>query len=194
MIDPSADFAGQLADMRRRIDELERHASRMPSTLALDSLTVGGLNAATFDGDTYVPTFTGMNIGTGGSARNDAEWEYVGGPNSGDRGLLTIHGAIVFGTSGQTFPTTPTISMPSGFELVSTNNLRPLGQVYFQDDSTPANNRLGTVASSGAANTMRFFIGGFTGGSAGLSTGSPFTWAANDAMLWSLQGALVERT
>lgn len=194
MIDPVMEQAQALAEMRRQIAELQRAVGRAITSLALDSLTVGGEAAATFDGGTYVPTFTGMDIGTGGSARNDAEWEFVGGPNSGDRGLLTIHGAIVFGTSGQTFPTTPTISMPSGFELVSTNNLRPLGQVYFQDDSTPANNRLGTVASSGAANTMRFYIGGFTGGSAGLSTGSPFTWAANDAMLWTLQGALVERT
>lgn len=141
---------------------------------------------------TYTPTLTGMVIGTGGSPFNQAEYQWVGGALVGDEGMLSIRGHIVFGTSGQTFPTAPTFSLPSGFQFVTTgltdHTQIPIGWTYMTDSSTAANNRMGSVTPN-SATTVRPFQSGWSAARATLTTTTPFTWASGDGIEWSILAA-----
>ncbi len=87
-------------------------------------LQAGG-NAQVSSG-TYTPTMTGWAVGAGS---NSASWVFVGGPNTGDKGILRVDGRIVMG-SGFTAPASNAkISIPAGFS-VSVTGGKPVGQGY----------------------------------------------------------------
>lgn len=129
----------------------------------------------------YNPTLTGMVPGTGGS--NNAEYTWVGGPNAGDKGTLSASGVITFGTSGQTFPTAPTIALPSGFNLNSTVTTRPIGKWRFVDANAGANDRYLDLAPS-SASAVRPMLGGESSNPATLTTTTPVTWQSSDRIEW----------
>lgn len=172
--DPLAAYAQRTTELEAQVAELKRRLS-VPYAAPL----------ALVDSGTYTPTLTGMVAGTGGSPANTAIWVYTGGPNTGDIGHLHLEWLFRFGSSGQTFPTAPTISLPSGFNFVSVDSNRPIGQCSLTDDSASAASRLGQLTPQ-AAGTFRVRQGGHSGGFGGLTTTSPFTWASND----SINGAL----
>lgn len=134
---------------------------------------------------TYTPTLVGMAIGTGGSAANAAAWTYMG--NADGNGELRIEGGIVFGTAGTTFPAaTITASLPTGFTAISTDTQRLL---VGQNEML-----LGVTGYVGpcrleSSTTVRFMVNNasatyLTIGS--TSTLIPGTWAAGDALYWSV--------
>lgn len=140
----------------------------------------------TFAGTTYTPTLTGMAIGTGGSASNTALYRWVGGPNTGDLGILFLRGRIVFGTTGQTFPTSATIAVPSGLNLVTGGaaNLTPSGWAVYDDSGTPY---FGAVSYN---STTTLWLSCFNASATFLtntnvSTSAPFTWGNGDAINWT---------
>lgn len=139
----------------------------------VDSVTTG-LNTGVFSG-TYTPTLSGMAVGTGGSATNSAVYSFVAGQ-------LTVAGAIIFGTTGTTFPgANINISLPSTF--VSSDYAASwfgmcnmaVGGITF----------LG-VCSQNTSTTVRFVV--LNAAAAGslthlaTSTTVPGTWAAGDTI------------
>lgn len=142
---------------------------------------------------TYTPTLTGMVIGSGGSATNAADYVFIGGTETGNQGLMHVIGTVTFGSSGQTFPTAPTISIPSGFTNVSAaSSSRPCGSWHAVDIGTGANNRIGPVFISIGGNLVRPLLGGDDTQVALISTTTPFTWASGDSIYWEVN-LLVER-
>lgn len=127
----------------------------------------------------YTPTLVNMAVGAGGV--NTANFVFVGGVGVGGQGLLTIDGVVTFGTSGQTFPNAPTISLPPGFNVAGTNTATPVGHVRMTDSDTGANSRVGVVTIL-TGTTFRPANGGDSQQVSGLSPTGPFTWAAGDSI------------
>jgi hypothetical protein len=153
-----------------------------------DQLVLGavGGGVAVSEGS-YTPTLTGMAIGTGGGATNTADWTFVGGPNVGDVGLMHIDWELIFGASGATFPTTPTIALPAGFNFVETSTAAlPHGRVFLSDNNTAANSRYAEIGPT-SVSTWRVTLGGISAGTSALTTTTPFTWAGGDSMRGSLR-------
>lgn len=155
---------------------------------------------------TYTPTLTGMNIGTGGSAINSAIYSYVGGPNIGDKGLLSLEGVVIFGTSGATYPTSGEISLPSGFNLSGfalIGNARPsCGFCNIFDSSVTIGyvglmqpRSLTTVGVILTNVTITTHTGTVvtTVGRGSTSPTLPFIWADTDGIYWTCSGMLVTR-
>lgn len=164
---------------RRALLELKR---------LIDALTAG--KAATEYSSLYVPTLTGMAVGTGGASSNVANYTFVGGPAVGDRGIITVIGSAVYGDTGRTFPTSPTFSLPPGFQLASANNLRPIGLAYLGDFGTGVNDRNAAVYINDAS-SVRLILSGWTAALANITTTFPFTWAAGDSMHYQYTFAAV---
>lgn len=132
----------------------------------------------------YTPTLTGMVVGTGGT--NAAEYAFIGGPNTGDKGILVVHGIAQFGTAGQTFPTSPTISLPSGFSTSLSSGTHDLGGAVLADAT--GLNHAGRVWIAGAT-TIRPVLQQVSGATLFynvLSTTTPFTWANGDSIVWTV--------
>lgn len=137
---------------------------------------------------TYTPAHSGINIGTGGGAGNVGYWQFVGGPNVGDYGFLALMGSIVLGTTG--FSVTSSLTpLPPGFAWDPTpDGSMPIGFAHLSDASNGAANVLWNVAGWSA--TQVRFIGPAAGT---LTSGAPFTWAANDVMRWSVPARAARR-
>jgi len=74
---------------------------------------------------TYVPVCTNFNVGSGG-AINTADYVFIGGPNVGDRGILSVYGYLIFGSSGTTFPPgagNSKVSLPVGFNFIANSGV-----------------------------------------------------------------------
>lgn len=136
----------------------------------------------------YTPSLTNTVPGTGGG--NSAEFVYVGEANVGGRGQITVDGSIVYGTSGQTFPSSIQISLPSGYGFPVVDLSFAIGHVRFNDANAGANSRLGFVTPS-ASNAFRPLVGGDATAIAGLTPTTPFTWAQGDQIVYHLNAHVV---
>lgn len=114
---------------------------------------------------TFTPVLTGMVVGAGGTNlmnyhRSD--------------GWLDFDWTLIFGSSGQTFPTSPTFSFPVAFAVTEETFLATLldtGIARYQG-----------LAATSTASTLALVI--FTGGAsvALVTTTTPFTWGATDSI------------
>lgn len=132
----------------------------------------------------YTPTLGNMAIGTGGSAQNTADYVFVGGPRSGDRGLLSVTGTVQFGTTGMTFPQagSETITLPAAFRFVGTSSLHIVGHVTYNGTS----NAVGALWSSGTnayrpVNSTTSTTQNVWGDISGTV---PFAWVAGNSIQW----------
>jgi len=165
---------------------------------ATDSVTVDGGNVSlvanvadvTYNGiqvaiietsSADVPALTGMTIGGAGGV-NVLQWRYVGGPDSGDVGVLFGFGTITFG-AGAVLPVAPTIGIPAAFTIASGSNLRSWGWAYFADASAPANDRIGTIFTNNV-NSVRPLVSGYTAALATLAAAVPIVWAVGDSIFY----------
>lgn len=139
-------------------------------------------NGAVVLGGEYIPELDGLTIGTGGSALNTAKYRYVGQPNVGGIGTMTITGRLVFGTTGVSYPTTWSYAtMPPGFNYdgISGQQFTPVGWVRVTTSTVSA---LGPVIIHQTnIGRVRFLIGKadvtYLDG-VGPSSTIPGTWAA----------------
>lgn len=133
--------------------------------------------------DTYTPGLTNCSVGTGGSVFNSATYVYVGGPNTGDYGILQVSGRLVLGTGGgANMGTGPAAALPSGFQA--------------QAPASTGQNRLGlcTVISSigfvqwSSSTAVAFVVAGagstYVSGTT-ITSSVPGTWAAGDALTYN---------
>jgi len=129
------------------------------------------------DTGTYTPTLTGMAIGTGGTPLNTASFCYIGG-------VLVVEGNIQFGTSGQTFPTAPTLTLPSGYTMTTFFSARPIGNATFNDSGSGgfAGRVFAATSSTVAFNAEN--AAGTHSSLVALSTTVPYTWASNDGIYY----------
>lgn len=132
------------------------------------------------DTGTYAPTLGGMAIGTGGSAANTASFNFIGG-------LLIVEGNIVFGTSGQTFPTAPTVTLPTGYTVTTATVNRPCGVAALNDSGVGTFSGFCRVATSSTVQFTAEQSSGASGVVAAISTTNPMTWAAGDSIQYSFQ-------
>lgn len=130
---------------------------------------------------TYTPTLGGMILGTGGT--NSCQFRY-------DNGRLRIKFRLTFGTSGQTFPTSPSLTLPGGTDpggaavLVApaAANELMLGNVTLFDVGNsitkghPRYNGTDTDKIGLVSNAAT------TSGTTGITTTVPFTWGSGDIM------------
>lgn len=130
------------------------------------------------DSGTYTPTLTGMAIGTGGSAANTASFHFIGG-------VLFVEGSIIFGTSGQTFPTTPTMSIPAGYTIATATANRPCGWASIIDSGTGTFTGRCHVITSTSVGFVAENSAATSGVVAAISTTNPMTWASSDQFLYS---------
>lgn len=73
-----------------------------------------GLRTEAVETGDYVPNLVNFSVGTTGTPINDARYTFVGGPNPGDEGLLSVYGRWQLGTNF-TITATPAVQLPSGF-------------------------------------------------------------------------------
>lgn len=128
----------------------------------------------------YIPILGGMVIGTGGSAQKSADFRY-------QDGRLVIRFRLFFGTTGNTYPSNPTIYLPGVLELggacvlrdpsianelisgsvsVIDNGVSVLkGRIKFNNTATDRVEIISDAATTGA-----------------IGTSSPFTWGNNDGI------------
>lgn len=145
--------------------------------------------------NTYAPTLSPMVVGTGGT--NTAYWTYTNSGNSASSlGMITIEGRMVFGTSGQTFPSTPnTLSYPTGFtgnglldQYVGGCNMSVAGAPYggFMVHKSGTTMAPTVFAYNPTAATTPQFLT-----YAAIASGIPGTWTANN---WLYYQAFVPGT
>jgi Collagen triple helix repeat (20 copies) len=139
---------------------------------------------------TYVPAIAQAVVGTGG--QNSARYTFIGGPNVGDVGQITVSGYLVFGSAGQTFPESNLlIPLPAGFnfaQYLSGYGYNPIGVCQANDYTgagypgvcvprsltqfCPAE-----VVTSATYGTILFY---------GNSSSIPFAWAVNDSIFYNV--------
>lgn len=133
----------------------------------------------------FAPVLTNMAIGTGGGAFNVSEYKYTDGE-------YRQRGRIVFGSTGATFPTTPDVGLPTGIvqraPLIANELL--LGSVTLFDTGVAI--ARGYVGYPGTVTSrVRLLQNAATaGGTAGITTTSPWTWNAGDAIEYDFIGKM----
>lgn len=141
---------------------------------------------------TYTPTLTGMAIGTGGSAANGGYYTYIGGPSVGNAGIMHAEGRVIFGTSGTTFPTSPTISLPAGFNFQtgssSTNKIN--GSAAFNDSGAEYDGVL-KVSTVSTFKPMCHSAATAYLTPVNLTALIPFTFGAGDIIDWSFVASVI---
>jgi len=125
---------------------------------------------------TWTPTLTNMAIGTGGGAGVAAGYAY-------NPGVLAIDVGIVFGTTGFSMGTTPSLSLPPGFTASRSNA------------SMVASLGVGLIAGGAFFDGMAVHdtttsirllakrVDTTYAGRAGITATVPATWAANDQII-----------
>lgn len=171
----NVDLAGALSDIAALLGDV--------ATLIADVATLD-LTKAGFETGTFSPTLTNINIGTGGSALNSAIYHYVGGPNIGDSGLLTVTGRITLGTSGQSVGTGPQATIPPGFSIPAPVQT---GANRYGVATLLTNANIGFVQQAGAT-AVAFVVGGagstYVTGTT-ITSAVPGTWGAGDALTYT---------
>lgn len=149
-------------------------------TLTLTDGTVGGDQIAGVESGTYTPTLLqGFSVAT--FSPNTANYSFVGGPASGDKGILTINARHTFDSAPTSSGVEIQFSLPSGFTLNPTwSGITIVGQVLLFDTSTPANSV--TWSTSAYTDKVRFLN---TLGTIAATGVAPFTFANGDSIGWS---------
>lgn len=161
--------------INQRITSLER-ASSSGAVLAA---------AATWQGGAYTPTFTGVNLGSTGT--NVAQYVFVGGPNSGDRGIMSALGQWVLGGTGFSVTSPVDFSLPPGFTTPLTTNSPPIAVVTYQGPGgTEYQGFAYIVNSSSRLQLYHWGVSGALISRALISGTAPFTWAAGHFCRWSV--------
>lgn len=145
---------------------------------------------------TYTPALVGLATGTGGTPINTATYQFIGGANVGDYGVMNIGWHFQFGSSGQTFPTSsPRFGLPSGFAFDingGVSNAYEIGYLMMIDVSASVNNCSGHFVRIGTSLIM--VMDSSTGTRVDITTTVPFTWASGDRIIGNVQGIATVRT
>lgn len=122
----------------------------------------------------YTPTLTGFAVGTGGAAAAGTWYKYVGG-------RVRVKFVFVFGSSGATFPTGATVTLPSGLSMRAPYWANEVFAACQMLDSGTASTWAGLVVYNGT-DVDKFRINYKNGflTSASLTTTAPWTWVAGD--------------
>lgn len=122
----------------------------------------------------YTATQTSFNTGTGGSATADTQYKYTNGD-------VRVRYNFVFGTSGTTFPTAPSFSLPVQASVVPVTNYVYSSMGAILDASAPATNLAYTRANATSVTSVQIqtLVSGAT---ATITTTVPWTWAQADTM------------
>lgn len=181
---------GVVDAIRRRLSELERKALAAIADIAGHETRLDALEAlppAMWESGTYTPTLTSLSVGTGGGATNTADYVFVGGPDTGDEGVLILTGHILFGTSGTTFPSgSERIGLPAGFNVTPNNSTWHTGNARYLIGS----NAWTGVTSNDASNAdrVRLFADVVSGTGVlenSLTSTVPGSWAAASEIRWT---------
>lgn len=124
---------------------------------------------------TYNATLTGFAVGTGGSALNSTRYRYVGGE-------IEVDAKFVFGTSGTTFPTSPTFTTPVTAAALKHANMiyAPGGGSVILAAGTPFSSIVHAAGTSVTTVTVAPNPG--SAGVANYTPTSPFTFAAGSTI------------
>jgi len=150
----------------------------------------GGAGVAVEIG-TYIPALTGVTIGTGGQEKNEANFTWVGGPNSADAGMLHVGGFIKLAIGGAVTANIE-IPMPPGFKFrLSGGNGQYCGAVscYYKEPGgtvTGAHYVAGQIIPPGSLANTKFAmrVNAFDAAnsrviSSQVGVGVPFVWGQN---------------
>lgn len=146
----------------------------------------------------YTPTWTGVVPGSGTGFLNVGNYSWVGGPDVGDVGLLTININMRFGATSPTFPSGSgtIVSIPSGFNITATSSLSssglPVGFCAF-DPATAGDILYGYATRQSATTLACLFQDLTTGKLVSPNATIPFTWAAQDVINVLLYGVRATR-
>lgn len=133
---------------------------------------------------TYTPTLDGFTIGTLGSATSSVQYRF-------DSGRIRLKWRFVFGTSGAGYPASPGFRMPGSGDPGGTVQLvTPLfanelldSRITFNDSGSISK---GLAKYTNASDVDRIqFVSETAGGTATISSVSPFTWGAGDGIAGS---------
>lgn len=136
----------------------------------------GGVPQGAWTG--FTPTWTGLTVGTGGSAGNNGYYQQLGK-------LINFYIKTTLGTSGFSvggmqvaYPVAPSTNIP---------NRMVFGHVLYYDSSSGAitSGKCYDGASSSLIDMLIDVASGTYGGFAGTSSTTPFTWAAGDMVIVS---------
>jgi hypothetical protein len=136
----------------------------------------------------FTPTWGALAVGTAGI--NVGRYVYVGGPNVGDVGQLNLTAYVKFGSSGQTFPSSPSLNIGAiGFNLWPSSDSvgsfgDPVGGCRIAD-ATPAATYLGQMRAStlSSLRPVLYNASATYATETGLTTAIPMTWAVDDQMI-----------
>lgn len=151
----------------------------LPFSGPLGGADAAALRFAESPAKTFTPALTGMAIGTGGSAYNQATYIYA-------NGMLNVWGRVVFGTSGVTLPTgTIGVGPPPGFTFAPPlTAVLPAGICYMNAGGV---NSPGTVRAE-SSSLMRILANNAAGtylAAANVSSTVPGTWANGNSIEYS---------
>lgn len=123
----------------------------------------------------YAPVIGGFALGAGGVSHVVRRFE-------GD--LVRVRYCFKFGTSGQTFPTGPSMSLPVAADPTYLHAYQLVGLGDFFDSSATAVYPHYPLLQPGAWNSVQFFARGSVTqvGPSALTPMQPFTWAAGDVI------------
>lgn len=136
----------------------------------------------------FTPVWT-FDWTLGSGAVNFGRYQWIGGPNVGDQGSLTVMARASLGTGFVVGTNGLTLALPSGFECVPADPLTPNGEpvgICRFNDASPATSYTGParLSSVTAMRLMVVKVDSTYGFEANITSAIPFTWAASDN--WSV--------
>lgn len=159
--------------------------SATPANAIADDFWVDSASALpSVQSGTWTPTLANANVGTGGAARNEAYYTYVGGPATGDKGLMSITHTLILGSSGGSVSATVTATLPTGFVVdpdAIDSNAQRWGIVTYSAGGVSA---FGPILRQGTG-TVGYQV--YNAASTYLTTSNlsstvPGSWAAGDSL------------
>lgn len=123
----------------------------------------------------FTPTWTGLVVGTGGSAANEGLYIQIGK-------IVFVRTRLVFGNAGTTFPTNAYHNLPVTAATYNSSNSHPVGQCWF---TVAGGNYLGIVAIGSISSTTAqpIVLTSAAGAVAGLTTTTPAAWAVGNSLM-----------
>lgn len=139
-----------------------------------------------FEQATFTPTLTNVDLGSTGLRVNTATYVFVGGPDLGDVGVLSVVGRIQVGTIGLSVSGLISTGLPPGFEahgVASPTVDYKVGSGTFLDQNTND----APIAGGGllAVNDVAWQSLDANRRWVDSSSTVPFTWGASDQLLYS---------
>lgn len=140
-----------------------------------DLLALGRVRGSLRDSDWITDTMTtSISVGVGGVTL--LKHKFVGG-------LVHVKGSIKLGTSGFNVGANATMNLPVTVETPLSPYFCYAGSANMYDSSVPANYELNIIANNLSTTQVSFAtVASAIGARAGVGTGTPVTWAANDVL------------